>query len=155
MVGANSPRLLHRDTITGMARRFQFSLKWMLVLFTCFAVGLYVFYVYPTQRAEQLVAAINIGEVQPYDVVERPQTLSFSSPQLLKITGQQSTVAQLAPRTWGDVWRARRRINVTMTWSLENPKYVRQHQAQFLSTLTGFRMYFWNDQEMEIHLPGK
>ena len=133
--------------------KLQFSLKWLLLGFAAIAIGLYLFYVYPTQKAERLVAAINRGDVHPYDIVERPQTFYFTNPQRVKITNHKTAVALLPPRTWSDVWHARRRIAITMTWSLDNPKYALEHQTQLLSTLTGFHMYSWN--EREIRLPTK
>lgn len=133
--------------------RPRFSLKWLLVAFAIAAICLLVFYVYPTGKAERLASAINRGEVHPYDVVEQPETFYFGNPQRTKILGRKTAVAQLAPRTWSDLWHARRRIEVTMTWSLESQKYELLHYGQLVSSLSGFQLYNWNEREVRMQVP--
>ena len=132
--------------------RPRFSLKWLLVFFAFFAICLFVFYVYPTSKTASLVAAINRAEVHPYDVVEQPDTFYFSDPERDKILGRKTAVAQLMPRTWSDLWHARRRLAFTMTWSIESPNYELQHQGQIVSSPNGFQLYNWN--EMQVRLQG-
>ena len=124
--------------------KLRISIKWSLIGFAVFAIALFVLFSYPTQRAEHLVGAINRGDVHPYVVVERPQ-----APQLAKLTTDEETaVAQLLPRSWSDVWHFQRRIGITMTWSLNDPKYVLQHETMILSSPTGFHLYAWNERQV-------
>jgi hypothetical protein len=124
--------------------KLRISIKWLLVGFAVFAIVLFVLFVYPAYRAEQLVGAINRGDVHPYEAVERPQ-----APQLARLTTDEETaVAQLLPRSWRDVWHFQRRIGITMTWSLNDPKYVLQHEAIILSRPTGFHLFVWNERQV-------
>lgn len=134
--------------------RPRFSLKWLLLSFAILAACLYAFYVYPTTKAERLVAAINRAEVHPYDVVPQPDTIYFSNPEIRrKIGARKTAAAQLLPRTWDDFWHARRRLGVTVTWSIESPSFELQHQVQLTSSPTGFQLYNWNEREVPLQPP--
>ncbi len=133
--------------------RPRFSLKWLLAFFAFFAICLYVFYVYPTSKAERLVGAINRGEVHPYDVVEQPETFYFGEAERSKILGRKTAEAQLLSRTWGDFWHVRRRIAVTMTWATASPDYDLRHHGQIASSPMGLQLYNWNEDHVRVSGP--
>jgi hypothetical protein len=90
--------------------RPRFSLRRLLIALTLFALVLYLFFVHPTVRAHQLVAAINqadfreliafgmLGSLQSHD-----KSYSFENC---------DTIAELTPRTWPDVYKCRRNVVV-------------------------------------------
>jgi hypothetical protein len=122
--------------------RPRFSLRWLLIAFAIFSVCLYVLFIRPTVLAERFVAAINRGEADPYDVVQRPQ-LAASRP-----TDNKTVVARVLPRTWSDILHARRELGATITWFNDKSRFSRQHYVEIQSALTGFRLIRW--QEMFV-----
>jgi hypothetical protein len=91
--------------------RPRFSLRWLLLALTVFALGLYVLFVHPTVRAQQLVAAINRGDYQTLIDLKMQQAMQQSYDRAYAFENCDTT-AELTPRTWPNVYKCCRNVVV-------------------------------------------
>jgi hypothetical protein len=89
--------------------RPRFSLRWLLIAFTLFAVALYVFFVHPTVRANGFVGAIKGGDFGELKALKMHEKLAVSLDDC-------TVTAELKPRTWRDVYKFRRKALVHVTF---------------------------------------
>jgi hypothetical protein len=90
--------------------RPRFSLRWLLIALTLFALVLYLFVVHPTVRAHQLIAAINHGDFR--GLMELGMLGSLQSHDKNYSFENCNTTAEIASRTWPDVYKCRRNVVV-------------------------------------------
>jgi hypothetical protein len=96
--------------------RPRFSLRLLLVVFALLALALYLCVVRPTALAEQFVAAVSdrdyttaqqlLGDKRDWSVAGK--SLQGRVPKAMYV--------RLLPREWGDVYRCRRRVVLTVAW---------------------------------------
>src|SRR5262245_11955580 len=88
--------------------RPRFTLRWVLVGFTVFAVAFYLWFVRPTIVANRFVRAVNEGATKrAISMVENGDVTWIASGY-----ADATIDAELSPREWGDIWHFRRRIVV-------------------------------------------
>jgi len=92
-----------------MARRFRFSLKWLLVFFAVVACCLYIFYVRPTVLAKQFVQDVESGKFEP----EPRFHVRLETP--YKEYNCRYVAARLLPREWQDVQNCQHRVMATVS----------------------------------------
>lgn len=91
--------------------RPRFSLKWLLILFALFAFALYFCFVRPTALANKFVYLVD------HDELERAESLIIASSKPFDLGTKDRSVpvivrAELLPRTWHDVFKMQRRLDV-------------------------------------------
>ena len=86
--------------------RPRFSLKWLLIAFTILGVAFYVAFVRPTVIANRFIALVDRDENQ------KAQALFSDSTTLVFKTTPVIVRAELLPRTWEDVYKMQRRLDV-------------------------------------------
>lgn len=91
-------RFLGTATIPLMAKRFRFSMRWLLVFFSLFGAILYVLFVRPTAVANQFADRVNRGQLSEL------MQLHNASNQLFPIAHDVHLSAKVLPRDWYD-WR--------------------------------------------------
>lgn len=93
--------------------RPRFSLRWLLILFAFFAFALYFCFVRPTALANKFVYLVEHDDLKGADslLIEPHQPLA-----LVLYAGtepdQRVLQAVLNPRSWEDIWKCRRRIDI-------------------------------------------
>src|SRR5262245_14397317 len=90
--------------------RPRFSLRWLLIALTLFALVLYLFFVHPTVRAHQLIAAINQGDYRALTDLKMHRALQRYD--ISYAFENCNTIAELMPRTWPNVCKCCRNIIV-------------------------------------------
>jgi hypothetical protein len=107
---------------------------------------LFTWVLYPTAKAKRCVAAINNGQSDPYQLVDRP-TGSATFLNYEQATKRPIT-AELVKRSWSDIWHGQRRFATTLSWYIEGSKFDRQHVVVIRATPLGYQLERW--QEMTV-----
>lgn len=113
--------------LTGFKPRF--SLKWLLLTVTLLSVALFVFAIYPTDRASRFAAQLNAGAIIANDVLKFPKLGHLSD----EVPRTKVVKAKLLPATWRDFFGIRRRVEVVET-SRASVMKLRGQPANFQQT---------------------
>lgn len=100
--------------------RLHFSLRRLLLAFTTLSVAFYIAFIRPTVLANRFVAALESGDYRELALLTHHGStmetrLASITPQLPYSTDNFKVAASISPRTWQDVWRFRRRVDVEFT----------------------------------------
>ena len=137
--------------------RPRFSLKWLLIAFTILGVAFYVAFVRPTVIAQRF---INLVE---HDELQRAESLFIEPDKPFDLGRKEKSVpviveAELLPRTWHDVLKMQRRLEVhviptqpQVMKSGSGSYYVGMHYPATagISGVRGSEKYFVSYQDVE------
>lgn len=97
--------------------RPRFSLKWLLVLIAIAGFGFYTFFVRPTATAKKFIKLVESGDYEGAESL----CLSHFSIDLRFHSNDALVEAKLEPRTWLDVLRTQRRVDIRI---VKTPPHV-------------------------------
>jgi hypothetical protein len=119
-------RVLKIVTIRGMARRFRFSLKWMLIAFLIFGVTFYFLFVRPTVLAIRVLSLVKTNDLSALS------RLGIEIPKTQDTYEYRSTEGRIQPRQWSDTWHCRRRVEIESKYlgcGFEASDFIIVHKA--------------------------
>jgi hypothetical protein len=99
-----------------LTRWKRFSLRWLLIAVAIVSVPLYFFFVRPTMLAERFVEAVNAHDAK------RATAMVQGGDETAITTYYASTDyhAEILPRTWSDIWHAKRTVQVQSTGTMND-----------------------------------
>jgi hypothetical protein len=97
-----------------MRLRPRFSLRWLLIGFTVFAIALYVLFVHPSVAASRFVAAVNRGEFNRLEALGMLKDLKSYDEEFSFETV--IVRAESKPRSWRDLYKCRRKVSVKIAF---------------------------------------
>jgi len=108
----------------------RFSLRRLLIIVTLLAVASYALFVRPTVLANRLAQAVNAGDLQSAEaLLGDPAGNAFQT-----AFTEATSVAEVSPREWSDVWHLRRTVVVSSSmvirdsdWEPKQPFRSRGH----------------------------